>query len=972
MEKIKKYNNLAAIFLLVIIIPIVFLYLGNIYKWSQGPYYGIAYRKFGGWSKIGKLSKSLYMTGMRLGDQIIEINGKAVKSLEDTRSLLKKEIGSKNIITILRDGEKHSFVVETVKFGWKRAFLAFGVPWIIGILFICIGMFIFFTTPQENRAWSFFLFCYTTGLIMVFFNHGRLWMQWMGVFELLGLCFFPATMLHMCFVSPFIVDQSPKLKKYAIFPYLFSLVLFIVLHAISIFFFAESPKFLRIIIILYILLSVLTFIIMLFYQSLKTEFRVSKLKIRIVLMGFFISSFLPIIEPVLNDIFNIVFMVSIDLAMLPFITLFPLSIGYAIAKHDLFEIDVFIKRTTGYLLSTGFIASFYLFFIFLMNRFTSVLFIKHQQLFHFLFILVVIYLFNPIEHSAQDLIDKIFYRKRYDYKEPVSQLLKEMTSIFELSLIIKRLHNILSNIMFIEDIHFFLYWQENDIYSLYNVELNKFTYDETKSIPSSHALVKLLNAEKQEIQRDNFYQMPKYRTFKEEIHPLMQSWKIQLVLPFITHNKLSGFIFLGNIKSGRAYDISDIETLKIIADQVAIAIENVNLIDVKIEKEKIQEELKIAGTIQRRMLPAVLPEVKDFYLYVNMTPSAEVGGDFYDFIEFLSPEGKNMGIVLGDVSGHGISGAFLMSAAHSISQIQVLQVHDVVPVMREINKYLLRETKKKGFVALTYALLLPDKQLCIANAGQPSPLFYRYETKQVSFLENNGDRFPLGIIDDPSYVPLTVSMQEGDCLLFYTDGIVEIENHKGELFSFDRLMELFKHLVHLEPKEIHDRIILELMNFSGKSCFEDDTTIIIIKHKETHPLDFFFTLPFAAANENILIESVESFAKFHSLDTTEIKVLLESIRNFYKELYNYNSIFNLKIIVTIMNANTCKENDDMVSYCKIVEQMVHTFQGREMPNQLQGVKAEGPHFCMWICEQEMPIKQLNEDEIARLIISFSE
>ena len=157
---------------------------------------------------------------------------------------------------------------------------------------------------------------------------------------------------------------------------------------------------------------------------------------------------------------------------------------------------------------------------------------------------------------------------------------------------------------------------------------------------------------------------------------------------------------------------------------------------------------------------------------------------------------KRWGIILGDVSGHGISGALLMSAAHSICRNQFLLLKDVIPVMEEANRLLVRETKKKTFVALFFILLLPDKRMIISNAGHPSPLYYNYKKKEALFLENEGERFPLGIIDDPSYIPLTISPEEGDVVFFYTDGIVEAKNKDGEVFGFDRLKELFYRLIY--------------------------------------------------------------------------------------------------------------------------------------------------------------------------------
>jgi len=271
--------------------------------------------------------------------------------------------------------------------------------------------------------------------------------------------------------------------------------------------FVESPQFFRIYVLIYIFLSILIFICMLLYKYQKIPSRLTKLKIRVVLFGFFIGVLLPFVEPILNSTLGIFILPNIEMATLPFITVFPLSIAYAIVKHDLFEIDIFIKRTAGYLIATASIALCYLLFVFSANLFLKTIFLQHQHLVNFLFVLIVIFFFNPITNNIQVVVNRLFFRQKYDYKEPVKQLLKDITSLFELDLIIRRVLNILANTMFIEAIHIFLYNHNEDVYFEYNPQMNTTHNPPDKLISSSSHLVKLLITEKKEITRDSFYDL---------------------------------------------------------------------------------------------------------------------------------------------------------------------------------------------------------------------------------------------------------------------------------------------------------------------------------------------------------------------------------------------------------------------------------------------------------------------------------
>ncbi|MGA1795832.1 MAG: SpoIIE family protein phosphatase [bacterium] len=962
-KKVKHIEIILSVIFLAAVGVVAVLYLFNIYQWSFAPFFGHGVRKCSGWAIVGRVYEDGYSAGFRLGDRIQEVNGMPVESMAGIRDLVNRQIGAENRFVVSRNGQVHTIIYRTTQFGLARAALVFGVPWLMGILLIVIGSFVFLSTPIADRRWSFLLFCLCAGLVMIFFNQRPLRPSWILIFETIGFCFLPATILHMTFIFPFYEEHARRHLWYTTITYAASLLLFVTTRSLSSSF-TESPRYMRIFWLIYIFFSILVFICVLIYKYRKIPYRLAKSKIRVILLGFFIGVLLPLVEPILNTLFGVFIFPSIELAMLPFITVFPLSIAYAIVKHDLFEIDVFVKRTTGYLLATTLIAFLYLLFILSVNVIVKPVFIQHHHVFNFLFLLLVVFFFNPITSRAQVFVNRLFFRQKYDYKEPVKQLLKDITSIFEPDLLILRVLNILSNTMFIEDIRIFLFDGEDGTYREYNPHDNVLIKSNNAVFRASNPLVKVLLREKREVQKDNYCDQTRHFPYKKEMLRIFDSWNMQLIIPFITHDKLSGFMMLGNMKSGRYYTIADVEFLRIIADQTAIALENVNLIHDRIEQEKIEEDLKIAGVIQRRMLPEGSPTIKDFVVYNQIIPSSEIGGDFYDFFEFPSQGEKELGIVMGDISGHGISGALLMSAAHSICQNQVICIKDVATVMQEVNRHMLRETKKKAFVAFIYALLLPDKRIILSNAGLPPPLYYDHDRKETRFLKTEGERLPLGIFEELSYTPLTLSLNKGDVILLYTDGLLEVKNRDNEFFNFHRLREIFAHSVHLDPEEIYNRIVEELRDFSGKRCFDDDMTIIILKHIEASPVDTLLFLPFSPMTLKIVSQGIESMAHLYSLCDEEIVSMKNHLKRMYRKAAqcHQESPHGYKLVASFF--------PDGLNRGIIKDGHAGTPDGGGRGDASKGMKLLGDYHCLELAPEQTGLSQTSIRGTSRMIVHF--
>ncbi|MFQ5706119.1 MAG: SpoIIE family protein phosphatase [bacterium] len=247
------------------------------------------------------------------------------------------------------------------------------------------------------------------------------------------------------------------------------------------------------------------------------------------------------------------------------------------------------------------------------------------------------------------------------------------------------------------------------------------------------------------------------------------------------------------------------------------------------ENARIWHEFNVARDMQAQMLPDTYPEVAGIQISAKSIPAKEVGGDFYDF---LNLDGGKFGVVIGDVSGHGVSAAMVMTAAMSAVRFAAEEKQKTDQVLKLANDRLNKDIQSNMFVALFYGIFDPkSRRLYYTNAGQTLPIVWRQG--QVSFLPQaqKSDRFPLGIVKSSIYEQLCFKLQSGDLLVFYTDGIVDAMNGSYEAYGFDRLFASVKQHAQLTPTVMVEKLVGDMHRYSGRNNSHDDVTLVIVKIK---------------------------------------------------------------------------------------------------------------------------------------------
>ena len=307
---------------------------------------------------------------------------------------------------------------------------------------------------------------------------------------------------------------------------------------------------------------------------------------------------------------------------------------------------------------------------------------------------------------------------------------------------------------------------------------------------------------------------------------VLQGVRSVLAVPLGVADKVFGIIYADSpIAEGR-FTEDHLKVLTTLASVAAIRVENATLIEVRLDRERLERELALASEIQQRFQPTAPPIVPGYELQGISFPCYEIGGDYYDFIE---REDGRLVIALGDVSGKGTAAALLMSSLHAAVHAQSASHDSLVATISAVNKYLAENIPANRFVTLFYAELDPASgALSFLNAGHNPPLIV-HAAGTVEQLASGG--LPLGIKPDAEYREGRTQLQHGDVLCIYSDGVTEATSPTGEEFGPTRLYEVVSRNIDASAAGIRDRIESALTKFAQGTSAADDITLVIVKRQ---------------------------------------------------------------------------------------------------------------------------------------------
>ncbi|HET6348277.1 MAG TPA: SpoIIE family protein phosphatase [Candidatus Krumholzibacteria bacterium] len=499
----------------------------------------------------------------------------------------------------------------------------------------------------------------------------------------------------------------------------------------------------------------------------------------------------------------------------------PLGFAYAILKHGAIELNSVVRKSLFYALLTGLLVAGYYAVIHTVGAFLS----RELELSEYVWmpvaVLVLAIAFAPLRTQVQRVVDRLFYRAEFVYKQEVIDFSRRISRATT--------HDEMLD-MFLERCDALLHPASMAVY-LANGD-RRLNLARASGEPEDYPAV---------FNPDCFLgrYFTRYRT------PLLaefldRSWErpqldadsravlalpsLAVCVPIAAPGRLLGLAVLGQKRSGLVYGRADGELLETFAEQLALVIENTNLIQSMVEKERLKSEVMLAREIQQALLPSSPPRHRGIELLGQMVSSTEVGGDYFDYFPL---DDERIVIAIGDVSGKGIPAAMLMASLQAVFKNRAIK-GGLAPAAlnQELNDYLIDHAKPGQFATFFCGVLdLARSTLTFSNAGQcPALLATR---GFIDRLGNGG--MVLGASRMHRFDEGRVGFAPGDLLFLYTDGVTEQTNSSGEEFGEERLIDFIHTNRNLPPVELQNALLATIAEFGGGRRDDDITSVIALR-----------------------------------------------------------------------------------------------------------------------------------------------
>lgn len=315
---------------------------------------------------------------------------------------------------------------------------------------------------------------------------------------------------------------------------------------------------------------------------------------------------------------------------------------------------------------------------------------------------------------------------------------------------------------------------------------------------------------------------------KAEPGDVLDQNNMAIALPIQQQGSVHGVLCLGAKMNRAPYYRKDIEFLYALGSLAVTSIQNAELVEERIARQRLEEELRMAREIQRNLLPASIPKIPGLEVATLALPSREVGGDYFDIVSITKERTLFM---IADVTGKGAPAALLMSSIHACTHVMLPMDLTLQEAIERTNRVLYENTAADKFITAFAAIYYTDRSLSFVNAGHEAPLLIR-ANGEVERLTDGGPL--LGIIPNVPYFPGYITLAPNDFIVLFTDGVTEAMGEAMEEYTEQRLLDLLTANRSCSPAALIELIQNDIENFTGPvTALSDDRTLIILKATDT-------------------------------------------------------------------------------------------------------------------------------------------
>lgn len=546
--------------------------------WVDQPFAGFLVNERLVLGNIGQYHWTGSEAGLGWPDKVVGADGQPIASMRDLQATAQRvPVGTPIVYTIERDGERRDVTVPTMRFGWDDLVMTFGVTFLSGLIYVLIGLVVFVLKPDTKVSWAFFGACVSLSLFAITsFDIQSTHAGFIRIYLLVNTLW-PAAFVHLALVFPTrheFIERHPYLQAV---PYVAAAALAVPLELLY-----PHPSFLTV----YKLVRIFGIVsaVVVLVSTLQAYFRgasvLARQRAKVVLFGAALAFPLPAVGSYLSLFGSGWLGVTIQNNFLAIpITVFPACVAYAIARHNLFDVDVYIKRAVGYAMMTGIVAVGYLSTHTLISAvlLRPLLGERGEAASPLVFAVLVVFLFQPVSRRVQQAVDTLFFRKGYDYKGTIQAVSNALTSMLNLEQIMIQVVDTIRREMFVETVGVIVVDPSAQAcQTLFVADATRPGEAERRQLPIDYddPLLSWMRSSPTLITRYDLDEDPRYAEVRGLVSETLDRLSASLVLPLMYRGQLSGLMTLGNKKSGYFYAREDIDLLTTMSDQAAVAIAN--------------------------------------------------------------------------------------------------------------------------------------------------------------------------------------------------------------------------------------------------------------------------------------------------------------------------------------------------------------------------------------------------------------
>jgi serine phosphatase RsbU (regulator of sigma subunit) len=510
------------------------------------------------------------------------------------------------------------------------------------------------------------------------------------------------------------------------------------------------------------------------------------------------------------------------------------SIVVAIVRLGFLDVNFIVRRGLVYTLASAIIVAVYLAAGRRLDRLTADLVGAPVPLLETTFLVLGLFLLQPLLSGVEHLVDRGYARDRADLRNALTRLSGQVSLLLDPGEVARVVASTVRREMVLDSAA--VVWRDRRT-GVFTLVVSRAELVTLPNWQPGLALFAALEGRHDAVRVGELLEAPRSRGDRELLAGTLGDLGAQLAFPLVAgapdsgaSGEIVGVLLLGRKITQTRIPFEETALVSFIARQVGTSLMNGAMHQEQMESRLLQEEVATARRIQQQLLPEEPPNLPGWEVAASNSPSRHVGGDYHDFLPL---PGGILGVAIADVSGKGVPAALLMSNLQAALRGRMLAETSIEAIVRDVNRTMCRNTGAESFISFFLGSLDPGNGvLRYTNAGHNAPLLVRSDGT-VEALEDGG--LLLGVFPEATYEEGQVELYQGDLLVMYTDGVTEASNAAGDMYSEKRLVEsLVKWRGH-DASGVHRRLLDEVRTFQDGLPPDDDLTVILLKRTSGVP-----------------------------------------------------------------------------------------------------------------------------------------